>query len=142
MNELTKIIFEKLGLEVGEEFKIMFSTSCESDNNFFIDRFLNVWVVNEKGYAKESSIPIKDLILGKYFSIKKLPKPSLTKEEKEFLNYFGFDSLKKVKGRAIIFSIYTTPTNCINYTLGLNALRLSFNGLQFDKEYSKEELGL
>lgn len=28
MNELTKIIFEKLGLEVGEEFKIMFSTGC------------------------------------------------------------------------------------------------------------------
>lgn len=142
MNELTKIIFEKLNLEVGEEFKIMFSTGCESDNNFFIDKSLNVWVVNEKGYAKEAPITIKDLILGKYFSIKKLPKPSLTKEEKEFLNYFGFDSLKKVKGRTLIFSIYRTPTDSVSYTFNLNALKLRFDGLQFDKEYSKKELGL
>lgn len=141
MNELTKIIFEKLGLEIGEKFKVVFSNGCESDSNFFIDGSLDVWFV-KKGNTKKSSITIKDLILGKDFSIKKLPKPLLTDEENEFLNYFGFDSLKKVEGRAIIFSIYTTPTNSVSYTLGLNALRLRFDGLQFDKEYSKEELGL
>lgn len=147
MNELTKIIFEKLNLEAGEKFKIVFSNGDESVNNFFIDNDLNVWnVVKEESAdvskVKESSITIKDLILGEYFKIKKLPKPLLTKEEKEFLNYFRFDNLVKVKGRAIIFSIYTTPINRVRYSLGLNALKLKFNGLEFDKEYSKEELGL
>jgi hypothetical protein len=147
MNELTKIIFEKLNLEAGEKFKIVLSNGDESVNNFFIDNDLNVWnVVKEENAdvsrVKESSITIKDLILGEYFKIKKLPKPLLTKKEKEFLNYFRFDSLKKVQGRALIFSIYPTPINCIRYSLSLNALKLKFNGLKYDKEYSKEELGL
>lgn len=141
MNELTKTIFEKLNLEVGEKFKIVFGNGGESDNTFFIDSHLNVWcIAGEKG-TKESSITIKDLILGEYFKIKKLPKPLLTKEEKEFLNYFKFDSLKKVKDRVLVFSIYPTLINCIRYSLSLDALKLKFNGLKYDKEYSKKELG-
>lgn len=142
MNELTKTIFEKLNLEVGEKFKIVFGSGGESNNTFFIDSHLNVWCIVGEKDTKESSITIKDLILGEYFKIKKLPKPLLTKEEKEFLNYFGFDSLKKVKDRVLIFSIYPTPINCIRYSLSLDALKLKFNGLKYDKEYSKKELGL
>lgn len=66
-------------------------------------------------------------------------KELLTDEEKEFLKNFAFDSLKKVKGRAII--MFTIQDHGgVGYALGLNALKLRFEGLEFDKEYTKEEL--
>jgi hypothetical protein len=71
--------------------------------------------------------------------LKEIKETLLTDEEKEFLKNFTFDSLKKVKGRAII--MFTIQDHGgVGYALGLNALKLRFEGLEFDKEYTKEEL--
>ena len=141
MNELTKIIFEKLNIEPIEIFEITSESKYFEHEKYLIDENLQVFGVT-KNFNIGVSFPSIETFINDPSLIKKIPKPLLTEEEKEFLNYFGFDNLIKVKGQAIIFSIYTTPINRVRYSLGLNALKLKFNGLQFDKEYSKEELGL
>lgn len=79
------------------------------------------------------------LILNGDYKLEEIKEPLLTDEEKEFLKNFAFDSLKKVEGRAII--MFTIQDHGgVGYALGLNALKLRFEGLEFDKEYTKEEL--
>jgi hypothetical protein len=78
------------------------------------------------------------LILNGDFKLEEI-KELLTGEEKEFLKNFAFDSLKKVEGRAIIMFTIQDHGGA-GYALGLNALKLRFEGLEFDKEYTKEEL--
>jgi hypothetical protein len=78
------------------------------------------------------------LILNGDFKLEEI-KELLADEEKEFLRNFAFDSLKKVEGRAIIMFTIQDHGGA-GYALGLNALKLRFEGLEFDKEYTKEEL--
>lgn len=139
MNELTKIIFEKLNIEPIEIFEITSESKYFEHEKYLIDENLQVFGVT-KNFNIGVSFPSIETFINDPSLIKKIPKPLLTDEEKKFLNYFGFDSLKKVKGRAIMFTIQAHGG--MGYALGLNALRLRFDGLQFDKEYSKEELGL
>lgn len=130
-------VFEMLGVKPYEIF-----TFDNKTDQYHIDEKLKVWMGSvDDGCIGVVQHPSVVTLLLNPNKIKKLPpKPLLTNEEKEFLKNFMFDSLKKVKGRAIIFYIVTNG-GC-SYTLGLNALKLRFNGLEFDKEYTKEELGL
>lgn len=98
---------------------------------------LTLMVEGSKGYYVRSDFTILPILKGGYKleEIKEL----LTDEEKEFLKNFAFDSLKKVEGRAIIMFTIQDHGGA-GYALGLNALKLRFEGLEFDKEYTKEEL--
>lgn len=127
-------VFEMLGVKPYEIF-----TFDNKTDQYHIDEKLKVWMGSvDDGCIGVVQHPSVVTLLLNPNKIKKLPpKPLLTNEEKEFLKYFGFDKLTKVKGRAINFVV-----GDLGYTLGLNALMLKFNGLEFDKEYTKEELGL
>lgn len=142
-------VFEMLGVKPNEVFEI---EDCNElvkiDINSLgkIDTDLIYYFSNNgSDWYKDDENMLRALLVGEYKIIKI---PLLTDKEKEFLKCFGFDKLKKVKGygvyKAITFYIVTNG-GCryrILDILGFNALKLKFNGLEFDKEYTKEELGL
>jgi hypothetical protein len=139
MNELTKIIFEKLGIEPGEEFQIQYYI----DNIYRFDERLNLMtrikgsVINGCCWYDAPADFLRGLINGQ-LKIIKISKPLLTDEEKEFLKYFrDWYALIKDEEKLHLFKRFEHPTY-----IELSVVNLNFANLENEKRYSREELGL
>ena len=142
MKEVAKI----LGVEIGEKFKIELNGTVLSENLFFTD--YGLFIV---GKAECKAALLNSLLNGKY-KVVKIPRPILTEEEKEYLSYVTRPFKDKVesihKGRKYF---YGTDSECIEikfYDCGAimcfppfkqNSM---YKGMEIDKEYTMEELGL
>lgn len=135
-----KLVFETISKIVGFEVKPnknFYILANGKKIKYHIRSDLTLMIEASKDIYLRSEYTILPIFNGGYRleEIKEL----LADEEKEFLKNFAFDSLKKVEGRAII--MFTIQDHGgVGYALGLNALKLRFEGLEFDKEYTKEEL--
>lgn len=141
MNYMEKVA-EMLGVEIGEEFKIGNEYSYK-----FTEECLMALFPNGKWYI--APYALYEILNGKYKVIK-LPRQVLTEKEKEYLSYV----INPFKDD--VYYICKNSYNYNNYRLGWirigikDGLGINFptlkkdmyKGMEFDKRYSLEELGL
>ena len=143
MKEVAKL----LGLELEEEFNIEgFPTKFK-----FTERGFLYWSNTDKRWCNTSGIPDK-LLTGEH-NIVKLPKPVLTDAEKEYLG----NIIKPFRDRIICIKKYEDPqdeylgihlkyyaneTDSETIVFPSFGKRTMYKGMEVEKEYTLEELGL
>ena len=150
MANIMKDVAKLLGLELEEEFTI------EGFEDFFpkvklTERGLSYWSNIDRRWCGLGDIPNK-LLTGEN-KITKLPKPILNDVEKEYLG----NIIKPFKDRVIWIgkSVYIPgeyieiylrhyDDGCSSYSIILPYFKKGtmYNGMELDKEYTLEELGL
>lgn len=152
MNYMPEIV-KLLGVEIGEEFILR-----NPVNNYTFDKL--TYQIDEKGLLEKSkeratrcdtNYTFVKILRGE-FEIVKLPKPILDKEEKKYLSRIirpwknEVESIRKFKS---IFDGYEFLVIKVKTEVRLNTTTLPYfkkgtmyKGMEVDKEYSLEELGL
>ena len=145
MAEVAKL----LGLELEEEFNI---ENFEDFPKFKLtERGLFVWFNTDKRWCGPTDIPIR--VLTGENKIVKIPKPVLTDAEKEYLG----NIIKPFRDRTICIKKYEDPqdeylgihlkyyaneTDSETIVFPSFGKRTMYKGMEVEKEYTLEELGL
>ncbi len=137
MNELTKMIFKELGVEPNEWFKVESEIKSFVYEEYRIGE--NLLVYGRKAHKDRIGLSVFFPDIATFIQdptlIKKIVKPLLTEEEKEFLKEMNASSVD-VDGSFVYIRTFVTVM------LPLKYLNIKFNGLEKCKEYTKEDLGL
>ena len=143
MNYMEQIA-EMLGIKLYEDFRIKSINKMIFEKKYFL---------TEYGlFSTDSTVPISTIlndILNGQYEIVKLPQPILTEEEKEYLSmvikpfkdevyYICKNSYNRKFGW---IQIGVKDDLCINLPT-LKVGTMMYKGMEFDKRYSLEELGL
>ena len=143
MNYMEQIA-EMLGVKLYEDFRIKSINKMIFEKKYFL---------TEYGlFSTDSTVPISTIlndILNGQYEIVKLPQPILTEEEKEYLSmvikpfkdevyYICKNSYNRKFGW---IQIGVKDDLCINLPT-LKVGTMMYKGMEFDKRYSLEELGL
>ena len=141
-----KEFLQLLGLEIGEEFKVNIN-GLVLEKNFYINQY-GAFMVGDK--SPTNSV-LNGILLGKYEVIK-LPKTILDDVEKEYLSAVIKPFRNQIK---FIFKLTTYSNNREEYlaiVFNGNCLRhmcfpnfkknTMYKGMELEKKYSLEELGL
>lgn len=138
MNDLTKLIFEKLEVEPNEEFEIAVNGK-KSDSLFSISDSLVVWYKEDNEWH-ETSWTINYFITSAV-KIIKIVKPLVTEEEKTFLKFWEFEKIR-ISNNPTYKLLVIVCANGIATCISLTYLNLTFSGLEEEKYYTPKELGL
>lgn len=138
-----KQVAQMLGVELGEEFKV----ECYNGKYKIIDT--GIYFFDEEDNLWYSAWSMASVLLRGNFQIIKLPKPILDEKEKEYLSYI----IRPF--RSEIISIYKQRSDShrnewinINFKNDIEMVFPSFRsgtmykGMELDKKYTLEELGL
>lgn len=136
---LVDTFFKAYDIAPYERFKIKFENGLIKGLYYYDDKLVlhnegnNVTCVLGNKY-------LSDIICGIH-KIVKIKKPLLTDEEREFLINFEFDSLQ-IKQGILYFYIHEKRDDGFIHCIELKHFSHKFYGLEDDKEYTREELGL
>lgn len=139
MNDLTKLIFEKLRVEPNEWFYVSVNGK-KDDCIFYISDSLVVWY-EEDGVWRETSWTINYFIT-EAIKIIKIPKVLLTDEEREFLKFWkSVKSFKRGENYLVITRLVSGNESSTHMHIGVN-FASGFCGLENGKEYTPKDLDI
>lgn len=136
--ERVKLVFETISKIAGFEIKPNKEFYINIDGKrkvYKISENLQLLYEYSGGYYETSLLVFFNILSGCY-SLEEIEEPLLTEEERGFLRHFKFKALEVDLHCLYFGESFARRAMCRDF------INLKFNGLELDKEYAREELGL